>query len=183
VSRSPRVFSRLARIALAGRDASEVYLLRQEIVFSGGSHGGEIFFARSSDGGRTFGEPANLTDSPAAEGKGRPCVLWAPFPGPRGRSLALGCTNSLDGRASFTRPSIVPGSLDAGLGANGTQQGLRARARCGRCRARRAREEHVQSERGDPHVPAPRAGRGAPIRGKIRERRTCAALDRREGSP
>jgi hypothetical protein len=71
VSRSPRIFSWLPRIEVAGRDASEVYVLWQEIVFSGGSHGGEAFFARSTDGGRTFEEPQNLSRSMAGDGKGR----------------------------------------------------------------------------------------------------------------
>ena len=42
-----------------------------EIIFSGGSHGGEMLFARSSNGGRTFSEPQNLSDSVAGDGKGR----------------------------------------------------------------------------------------------------------------
>jgi hypothetical protein len=40
-----------------------VYVLWQEIVFSGGSHGGEIFFARSRDGGQTWSAPAIVPDS------------------------------------------------------------------------------------------------------------------------
>jgi hypothetical protein len=49
-----------------------VYVLWQEIVFSGGPHGGDIFFARSLDGGHTFEAPRNLTnESLAGEGKGR----------------------------------------------------------------------------------------------------------------
>ena len=51
VSRTPMVFSWLPRMVIAGSGPSSVYVLWQEIVFSGGSHGGEIFFARSSDGG------------------------------------------------------------------------------------------------------------------------------------
>lgn len=71
VSRSPRTFSWLPRMVVATADAREVYLLWQEIIFSGGSHGGEIFFARSRDGGRTFGDPVNLSNSIAGDGKGR----------------------------------------------------------------------------------------------------------------
>jgi hypothetical protein len=52
-------------------DASTVYVLWQEIIFSGGSHGGEILFARSTDGGRTFSDPVNLSRSEAGDGKGR----------------------------------------------------------------------------------------------------------------
>ncbi len=68
VSRSPATFSWLPRVALAG---NHVYVLWQEIIFSGGSHGGDILFARSEDGGRTFSEPRNLSNSVAGDGKGR----------------------------------------------------------------------------------------------------------------
>jgi hypothetical protein len=69
VSRSPQIFSWLPRVLL-GRDNS-VFVLWQEIVFSGGSHGGEVFFARSRDGGQTFDEPLNLSNSTGGDGKGR----------------------------------------------------------------------------------------------------------------
>jgi len=69
VSRSPDVFSWLPRVILGEDDA--VYVLWQEIVFSGGSHGGEIFFARSMDGGRSFDAPRNLSNTEAGAGKGR----------------------------------------------------------------------------------------------------------------
>jgi hypothetical protein len=69
VSRSPETFSWLPRIALQGKD---VYVLWQEILFTGGSHGGDLLFARSQDGGRTFSGPLNLSErSPAGDGKGR----------------------------------------------------------------------------------------------------------------
>ena len=68
VSRSPATFSWLPRLALAG---DQVLVLWQEIIFSGGSHGGDILFARSDDGGRTFSGPLNLSDSVAGDGKGR----------------------------------------------------------------------------------------------------------------
>lgn len=71
VSRSPRTFSWLPRMVIAPGDARYVYILWQEIVFSGGSHGGEIFFARSTDGGETFSDPINLSNSTAGDGKGR----------------------------------------------------------------------------------------------------------------
>lgn len=71
VSRSPQIFSWLPRIVIASGDASVVHILWQEIVFSGGSHGGEIYFARSTDGGRTFSDPLNLSNTPAGDGKGR----------------------------------------------------------------------------------------------------------------
>ena len=69
VSRSPATFSWLPRIVVAGK---HVYVLWQEIVFSpGGSHGGEIFFARSTDGGATFEPPRNLSNSIEGDGKAR----------------------------------------------------------------------------------------------------------------
>lgn len=71
VSRLPETFSWLPRIALSPRDPRAVFVLWQEIIFSGGSHGGDILFARSRDGGRSFAAPVNLTKSVAGEGKGR----------------------------------------------------------------------------------------------------------------
>lgn len=70
-SRSPDIFSWLPRVAILEGDPNRVYVLRQEIVFSGGSHGGEIFFARSTDGGRSFDIPVNLSGTVAGDGKGR----------------------------------------------------------------------------------------------------------------
>lgn len=69
VSRSPAVFSWLPRIAVDPRQ--RVFVLWQEIIFSGGSHGGDILFARSEDGGETFSAPLNLSRSIAGDGKGR----------------------------------------------------------------------------------------------------------------
>lgn len=69
ISRSPSTFSWLPRIAVDGK---HVYVLWQEIIFSpGGSHGGEIVFARSADGGATFEAPVNLSNSVEGDGKGR----------------------------------------------------------------------------------------------------------------
>jgi hypothetical protein len=69
VSRSPAVFSWLPRIAVDPKE--RVFVLWQEIIFSGGSHGGDILFARSEDGGRNFSAPLNLSSSIAGDGKGR----------------------------------------------------------------------------------------------------------------
>ena len=69
VSRSPDVFSWLPRVVFG--DDHAVYVLWQEILFTGGSHGGEILFARSEDGGHTFADPVNLSQSTAGAGKGR----------------------------------------------------------------------------------------------------------------
>jgi hypothetical protein len=69
VSRSPKVFSWLPRIAIDAK--GRIFVLWQEIIFSGGSHGGDILFARSEDGGATFSKPLNLSNSVAGDGKGR----------------------------------------------------------------------------------------------------------------
>jgi hypothetical protein len=71
VSRTPEVFSWLPRIVRPPARPTDVYLAWQEIVFSGGSHGGELFFARSLDGGATFEAPQNLSRSVPGDGKGR----------------------------------------------------------------------------------------------------------------
>ena len=71
VSRNPETFSWLPRVAFPTDSPDTVYVLWQEIIFSGGTHGGEAMFARSLDGGRSFGEPINLSQSEAGDGKGR----------------------------------------------------------------------------------------------------------------
>ena len=71
VSRRPTTFSWLPRVVLAPGAPQSVYTLWQEIIFSGGSHGGDILFARSDDGGRSFSEPVNLSNSLGGDGKGR----------------------------------------------------------------------------------------------------------------
>jgi hypothetical protein len=72
VSRSPEVFSWMPRMTVDREDPGTVHVLWQEILFTGGSHGGDILYARSADGGMTFGEPLNLSErSEAGDGKGR----------------------------------------------------------------------------------------------------------------
>lgn len=71
VSSHSGIFSWLPRLAISGGNGQLVFALWQEIVFSGGSHGGEIFFARSADGGATFAAPVNLSNTTAGAGKGR----------------------------------------------------------------------------------------------------------------
>jgi hypothetical protein len=74
VTRSGSIFSWLPRVALTDADDPaeiSVYVLWQEIIFSGGSHGGEILFARSDNGGATFSQPINLSNTTAGAGKGR----------------------------------------------------------------------------------------------------------------
>lgn len=68
VSSSPETFSWLPSLVV---DRGDVFILWQEIVFSGGSHGGEAFFARSVDRATGFSDPVNLSNSKAGDGKGR----------------------------------------------------------------------------------------------------------------
>lgn len=123
VSRNPATFSWLPRVATSP-DGGEVFVLWQEIIFSGGSHGGEILFARSVDGGATFSEPLNLSNTPAGCGKGRLSTddwsngsldllrmptgtlvaAWTEYEGP------LRVSTSRDGGASFTPPVHLAGS-------------------------------------------------------------------------
>ncbi|KQQ97264.1 sialidase family protein [Massilia sp. Leaf139] len=123
VSRSPATFSWLPRIAVDPGQPRRICLLWQEIVFSGGSHGGDILFARSDDGGRTFSAPLNLSRSRGGDGKGRldratwsngsldiaigagglVLASWTEYEG------ALWLARSLDGGASFSAPQRLAG--------------------------------------------------------------------------
>ena len=123
ISRSPRIFSWLPRVIMTSGDTEEVYVLWQEIIFSGGTHGGEILFARSADGGKTFSEPINLSDTPAGAGKGRLFAdfwfngsldlamssggvlyaAWTEYEGP------LRFSRSTDGGRSFSAPALIAG--------------------------------------------------------------------------
>ena len=125
VSRSPLVFSWLPRVALSERHPGEIYVLWQEIVFSGGSHGGDIFFARSRDGGASFERPLNLSRSVPGDGKGRInrdvwhngsldlalapdgalYAAWTEYDGP------LWLSRSVDRGASFSTP-LQPAPAD-----------------------------------------------------------------------
>lgn len=71
ISKSPEIFSWLPRIETNGPGGQYVFVLWQEIVFSGGSHGGEIFFSHSTNGGSSFTEPVNLSETKNGAGKGR----------------------------------------------------------------------------------------------------------------
>ncbi|MGX4643081.1 sialidase family protein [Massilia sp. SYSU DXS3249] len=124
VSRSPATFSWQPRIAVPQDQSGRVYLLWQEIIFSGGSHGGDILFARSGDGGAGFDAPLNLSRSRGGDGKGRLSrtvwsngshdlavagdggivAAWTEYDG------ALWLARSRDGGASFTAPRQVAGS-------------------------------------------------------------------------
>jgi hypothetical protein len=127
VSRSAGIFSWLPRVVLSDGDDPRVYVLWQDIVFSGGSHGGEIFFARSRDGGRGFSEPVNLSNTTAGAGKGRLTrdywhngsldlatgpdghiyATWTEYEG------ALRFTRSTDAGNTFAEPTRIAGQPGA----------------------------------------------------------------------
>ncbi|KQT14325.1 sialidase family protein [Ramlibacter sp. Leaf400] len=120
---NPKAFSWIPRIALAPDAPRTAYLLWQEIIFSGGSHGGEMLFARSTDGGRSFSSASNLSASPGGDGKGRITpeywhngsydllaagegrvwAAWTEYDGP------LWIAHSAKGGESFGRPVRVAG--------------------------------------------------------------------------
>jgi hypothetical protein len=97
-------FSWLPRLAWAPDDADRLHLLWQEIIFSGGSHGGEVMSATSRDGGRSVGSALNLSQSRAGDGKGRssPRSLGERQPGHRRGSGRPGDRN-VDG---VRRPAL-----------------------------------------------------------------------------
>jgi hypothetical protein len=122
VSRSPATFSWMPRLASGGEGA--LHVLWQEIIFSGGSHGGDILFARSLDGGRSFSKPLNLSASRGGDGKGRlNRAIWsngsldiAAGPGKAVHAAwteydgALWLASSRDGGSTFSPPVRVAGS-------------------------------------------------------------------------
>jgi len=119
------VFSWLPRLAIT--EQGRVHALWQEIVFSGGSHGGEIFFASSTDGGRSFAGPVNLSETTHGAGKGRLSrrywhngsldlaagtdgalfAAWSEYQGP------LRVRTSTDGGRSWSEAVTVAGGNDA----------------------------------------------------------------------
>lgn len=121
VSRQPETFSWLPRVAIAPDAPRQVFVLWQEIIFSGGSHGGDILFARSDDGGRSFAASVNLSRSAGGDGKGRinkeiwhngsldlvagpngaVYAAWTEYDGP------LWFSRSLDGGKTFSGPARV----------------------------------------------------------------------------
>jgi hypothetical protein len=109
VSRTPATFSWLPRIALHPTDSRQVFLLWQEIIFSGGSHGGDILYARSTDHATTFSDPVNLSRSVGGDGKGRTAVWILP------RALGARCTPcgpSTTGRFGSRAPRTAKRSCD-----------------------------------------------------------------------
>jgi hypothetical protein len=127
VSRSPGTFSWLPRLATVPGAPGELLVAWQEIIFSGGSHGGEILLAVSHDSGRAFSAPVNLSRSVGGDGKGRInkdvwhngsfdlvagrrgdiYVTWTEYDGP------LWFTRSSDGGKSFSRPARIAGDTDS----------------------------------------------------------------------
>jgi hypothetical protein len=125
VSRHPATFSWLPRIAIA--PDGQVVIAWQEIIFSGGSHGGEILVASSRDGGKSFSKATNLSNSKAGDGKGRidserwhngsidivaaqdgaVYVAWTEYEG------ALWVSRQSPGSANFSRPMRIAGSTAA----------------------------------------------------------------------
>ena len=69
IAPSGTTFSWLPRLAPAANGG--VLVLWQEIIFSGGAHGGEVFFARVQAGARGASAPQNLSRSRGGDGKGR----------------------------------------------------------------------------------------------------------------
>jgi hypothetical protein len=126
VSRNPQTFSWLPRMERAPDDPQRIYVLWQEIIFSGGSHGGDMLFARSDDGGTSFSEPMNLSRSIGGDGKGRiNAEIWHNgsldlVAGPNGAVYAawteydgpLWFSRSLDGGKTFSQPQIVAGGKE-----------------------------------------------------------------------
>jgi hypothetical protein len=123
VSGSGDVFSWLPRVAVEGET---VIIAWEEILFTGGSHGGEILVARSGDGGESFSEPVNLSNTTAGAGKGRlnpqrwdngsldvvirdgqVHVAWTEYEG------ALKVASSNDSGQRFSEPVHVAGDDDA----------------------------------------------------------------------
>jgi hypothetical protein len=127
VSRSPATFSWLPRVVLAPHAPQTVFVLWQEIIFSGGSHGGDILFARSHDGGAVFTQPVNLSRSAGGDGKGRinkdvwhngsldlaagaDGILYAAWTEYDGQ---LWFSRSTDGGARFSPPQRIAGGGNA----------------------------------------------------------------------
>jgi hypothetical protein len=123
VSRSPATFSWLPRMAADPARPGRLCLLWQEIIFSGGSHGGDILFACANDGVKVFSPSLNLSRSIGGDGKGRLdrhtwsngsldlaigangtiFAAWTEYHG------ALWLSRSLDGGTSFSRPRRIAG--------------------------------------------------------------------------
>lgn len=122
VSETPDTFSWLPRLVIGNSD--QVFVLWQEIIFSGGTHGGEILFSRSTDSRYTFSKPLNLSNTTNGAGKGRLTerywhngsldlavgpegnlyAAWTEYQGP------LRLRRSIDGGETFSKPLLIAGS-------------------------------------------------------------------------
>lgn len=127
VSRSASTFSWLPRIERAPDAPHRLYVLWQEIIFSGGSHGGDMLIARSEDNGASFSAPLNVSASVGGDGKGRInskvwhngsqdlaagpggllYLAWTEYDG------MLWFSRSSDGGRSFSRPQRIAGGGQA----------------------------------------------------------------------
>lgn len=123
VSRQPDTFSWLPRVVKGPDAPGQWFVLWQEIIFSGGTHGGEIMFAATQDGGRSFSPPLNLSNSTGGDGKGRInarvwhngsldmaagrggmlYAAWTEYEGP------LWFSRSTNAGAGFSRPMRIAG--------------------------------------------------------------------------
>jgi hypothetical protein len=128
LSGEPKIFSWMPRAAWDPDAGSKrLHVLWQEIIFSGGSHGGEILTASSVDGGVSFAPSKNLSRSKEGDGKGRinhevwdngsfdivaapggvVLAAWTEFNG------RLWCTRSGNGGRDFDKPVLVAGDPPA----------------------------------------------------------------------
>ncbi|HXH74128.1 MAG TPA: sialidase family protein [Bacteriovoracaceae bacterium] len=130
ISQSPTTFSWIPRIVVAPNVPERILVVWQEIIFSGGSHGGDIMYASSIDNGKTFSRPVNLSRSIGGDGKGRIneeiwtngsydivagnngkiVIAWTEYNGP------LWVSTSSNYGTSFSKPRIIaghPGALPA----------------------------------------------------------------------
>ena len=93
-------------------------------------------YTRSTDGGRRFAPPLDISGrlpdgfgsaafaALALDAKGRVVVLWELFEEAGRMPRRLGIAVSSNGGRSFSLPRVVPGSVDAAGGFNGSSQGL-----------------------------------------------------------
>jgi hypothetical protein len=94
-----------------------------------------IHHLRSSDGGRSFGPPKEISESPSPgqvaagfpaigiDARGRVVVSWELLGEPHLTPRGLGSAVSEDG-VQFAKPQAIPDSADAAGGINGSTQGL-----------------------------------------------------------
>jgi hypothetical protein len=89
-----------------------------------------IRYTRSTDGARSFEPPREISKPGAGfpalriDGNGNLYVMWELFENHRQRPRGLALAVSRDGGRSFTPPQVVPESIDASGGWNGSLQGL-----------------------------------------------------------